>query len=1363
MEHGAAQLSAGLLTMLPAFESIYPGARDLGAVAPSTPMTVGLALSPNDPRALDAYVYAEYTPGSPAYGHELNPQKFQTYFSPSAADYRAVQSYYAAYGLSTITTPDRLMIGLTGTAGHISNAFHTSFHRFQLTDGADVYGASQSVVVPAGLSIDGVTGMTNAWGPRPTDINPGQVEAAAAGWAHSEKTATPGTWTCTSGTQGCDEPGYYGEYPLFNAGDTGQGVNVGIVDAYDSAETQSQLLSSEQSFASGAGLPAPHENFWYPIPGAGNLNTSASSGWAGETDLDQHMAFMDAPGANIDVTFASDSSFAVYEAVDFLVAHNLTQTISMSWGESDVGNMQAPPQGPCMPYYSCNASYDGSYAFLHPVFAEAVAEGITPFAAAGDCGAADGTYTVATDYPSSDPFVVGVGGTQLNGSGSTYAGETGWSGNGTGCTANTGGGGGGYAPWAQPWWQHGPGQLTHHLRGVPDVSADSADGTSQASPMWAGWVAVADQIHGGGLGLIGPSMYNILSNATEYAAYFHDIKTGNNGYAAGTGWDPITGIGTPVTGALLPALGRYLPPVHGSLNVSLAATPTSGSAPLSVTFTASASGGTPPYWYDFVPGLYLGQVSNTPSITYPYASAGPYYATVVAWDAAGNSSISNPVLVHVGDSALTATLAASATHVLVGQTVTFTGGASGGTAPYQFTYFYGDGTYGYNRSTSATHAYLSPGTYCAYAFVTDGAATQNGGVTNPVCVTASYSSGSGPTISSFTASPSTITVGGTTYLNVSASGGTGPLAYAYSGLPAPCASSNSSAITCTPSAVGGPYSITVTVSDSASPRHTTSATTSFTVTSTGGTGPTISTFTASPSSIPAGGTTYLNVTASGGVGPLTYAYSGLPTPCASSNSSSITCAPASSGGPYTITATVSDSAPSPHSTSATTSFTVTPSGGTGPTISSFTASPASIPAGGTTYLNVTASGGVGPLSYAYSGLPAPCASSNSSSITCAPTSSGGPYTITVTVKDSASTPRSTSATTSFTVTPSGGTGPTISSFTASPSSIPAGGTTYLNVTASGGVGPLSYSYSGLPAPCTSTNASRITCAPTSSGGPYTITATVKDSASSPHTTAATATFTVTPAPLAISSLTASPASIPSGGTTFLNVTATGGYPAYTYLYNGLPSDCASANASTLTCSSILAGTYDVTVKVTDTASNSATRSAPFTVQPSVASKPVVSQFYASPSPLALGGQTTFYVSATGGAPPYTYSYVGLPTGCSSSNSGSLSCTPTGTGTFNVTVTVTDTRGQSALANTSVVVTAAPSSGPGSTGILSGWSLWILLAVVVVAVVIAAVLVSRRRKGPGNATPPGYLPPGATSASPPWQAPPGAPPPAPWQE
>jgi subtilase family serine protease len=89
-------------------------------------------------------------------------------------------------------------------------------------------------------------------------------------------------------------------------------------------------------------------------------------------------------------------------------------------------------------------------------------------------------------------------------------------------------------------------------------------GTSCSAPQWAGLIAIADQIAGSDLGNINPTLYE-LAAGPNYAVYFFDVTIGNNqttsipGYPASTGWDAVTGLGTPNAATLLPALAAAGP------------------------------------------------------------------------------------------------------------------------------------------------------------------------------------------------------------------------------------------------------------------------------------------------------------------------------------------------------------------------------------------------------------------------------------------------------------------------------------------------------------------------------------------------------------------------------------------------------------------------------------------------------------------------------------------------------------------------------------------------------------------------------------------------------------------------------------
>jgi len=209
-------------------------------------------------------------------------------------------------------------------------------------------------------------------------------------------------------------------------------------------------------------------------------------------------------------------------------------------------------------------------------FVSLVNAGVTPFASSGDAGATpdssghSGSGPLQVEAPASDVSVTGVGGTSLtlasNGSPSN---EKVWN------DTQGASGGGVSSVFNRPSWQNGVAGVTGGHRGVPDISMSAACdgavqvyssytfkgwslvcGTSEATPEFAGVVAIADQIAGHGLGDINPGLYKL---AAVGAPVIVDVTSGNNtvaflnnhklatvkGYTAGAGYDLVTGVGTP--------------------------------------------------------------------------------------------------------------------------------------------------------------------------------------------------------------------------------------------------------------------------------------------------------------------------------------------------------------------------------------------------------------------------------------------------------------------------------------------------------------------------------------------------------------------------------------------------------------------------------------------------------------------------------------------------------------------------------------------------------------------------------------------------------------------------------------------------
>jgi VCBS repeat-containing protein len=331
----------------------------------------------------------------------------------------------------------------------------------------------------------------------------------------------------------------------------GSGQTIAIVDAYDDPNIRGDLQAFDRQF----NLPDPQLTV-VAQDGSNNLPGTDPAGpgttnWEGEEALDVEWAHAIAPGANILLIEANSSRTSdLYTAVDY--ARNLpgVSVISMSFGHndssSDPGN---------------NGHFDT------PNAKAAVGQWVTFVASSGDFG--------VISSPASTPSVLAVGGTQLSVDGSNnWSSETAWSGSGGGISQYQ----------ALPSYQQGVVPNGTTGRGNPDVAYNAAfgvavydsynngtatpwsstGGTSAGAPQWAALVAVADQ----GRVLTGQAPLDSLRQTIPWlytfpSSDFHDITSGSNaGFSAGTGYDFVTGLGTPVANRVVQHL------IHGPYAVA---------------------------------------------------------------------------------------------------------------------------------------------------------------------------------------------------------------------------------------------------------------------------------------------------------------------------------------------------------------------------------------------------------------------------------------------------------------------------------------------------------------------------------------------------------------------------------------------------------------------------------------------------------------------------------------------------------------------------------------------------------------------------------------------------------------------------
>jgi hypothetical protein len=517
-------------------------------------------------------------------------------------------------------------------------------------------------------------------------------------------------------------------------------------------------------------------------------------------------------------------------------------------------------------------------------------------------------------------------------------------------------------------------------------------------------------------------------------------------------------------------------------------------------------------------------------------------------------------------------------------------------------------------------------------------------------------------------------------------------------LPVGCSSPSPGNLSCTPSTVG-PFRVNISANSSIGPAAVSSVTVEVDP------DPAIASFAALPANLTLGNSTTLAVTPAFGTPPYAFLYSGLPSGCLSANRSSLTCSPALAGG-FQVSVLLTDSLGV--SANASISLVVNPR----PVGLSLQLTPSLLDLGHSASLFFNTTGGTPPLRFAYTGLPNGCESPDSPTLSCAPAVTG-----TFTVSASATDTFGWSATLSAVLTVF----PALASpsLTLDRNSSEVGRASLIHAVGSGGDPPYRYLLQGFPGPC-SLAALPASCFPNASGV-FHLTLSVTDALGT-SAVSKVSVLDVAPA-LTVSSFLFDPDRVENGSSSAALAVPSGGVPPYSVEFassTGTALPCA-VQGDRLTCTPSNPGTLAASVAVTDSLGVSVHALAELTVLPSLS----ILAFSASPAPVSPGSPVALRLSLSGGAPPYSVTYLGLPAGCASANVTNLTCRPSASGSFTVEAVVVDDLGGEARQNLSLVVE------------------WNVLGVPIVyvaasggAVVIAAVavVVVRRRRKSGNAPP-----------------------------
>jgi subtilase family serine protease len=308
-------------------------------------------------------------------------------------------------------------------------------------------------------------------------------------------------------------------------------------------------------------------------------------GWAEETTLDVEYAHSIAPGAKI---VLAETPVAETEGVTGLPEMMNAEQSLIDRGVGDVISQSFGATENTFPGFS--SGNFSSLLNLRYAFKDAAAHGVTVLAGSGDEGATNDESDTTTLYPfrvnswpSSDPLVTSVGGTMLdlNQAGHKVTPDVVWN-DGFGAS-----GGGTSAVFSRPFYQDRVTEEVGKSRGTPDISMSAAvnggcwvywsfagaggagwqviGGTSEATPIMAGIVALADQQAGHRLGLINPALYRLgaLQQHGVPNTGIVSVTSGNNSFMGVTGFDAApgynlaTGWGTINAAQFVPALARF--------------------------------------------------------------------------------------------------------------------------------------------------------------------------------------------------------------------------------------------------------------------------------------------------------------------------------------------------------------------------------------------------------------------------------------------------------------------------------------------------------------------------------------------------------------------------------------------------------------------------------------------------------------------------------------------------------------------------------------------------------------------------------------------------------------------------------------
>lgn len=306
----------------------------------------------------------------------------------------------------------------------------------------------------------------------------------------------------------------YGVDGMWKQGIDGAGTTVALINNGDAAMA-ARVDAKVATYSAQKALPPPSiTDMSAPSTDPSAPCPVACAAAAGEMELDLEAVHSMAPFAHILNVYTSVPETAgiqgwpqMAQAVNEIAGRHLADVMSISYGDGE-GAFNNDPLNP-------GSAQAAEVHSLDPALVNAASQGVPVFAASGDCGPTDVQVLFATGqctptlgqtagHPVDSPWVTAVGGSipNLAPNGQPLSSPNLWA------VPNSDASGAGVSSlYPQPAWQHNiPALAGQKGRAYPDVTMDSSDGTSQASPTMAGIAALASQARNRDLGPINQAL-----------------------------------------------------------------------------------------------------------------------------------------------------------------------------------------------------------------------------------------------------------------------------------------------------------------------------------------------------------------------------------------------------------------------------------------------------------------------------------------------------------------------------------------------------------------------------------------------------------------------------------------------------------------------------------------------------------------------------------------------------------------------------------------------------------------------------------------------------------------------------------------